>query len=120
MKPTTYWLSNIALDFTVAALILGAATGVSAAETLLCGLIWLVTLGHAVVAIGGDKTMAPTTSRPAGYWLYHVLSETALIGSLWLIGFQITAVCYLVALIGFELALKREPRSDEEQSGVAA
>ncbi len=120
MNPKTYWISNIALDAVVAALIITAASGIEPAATVLGGLVWLVTLGHAIVAIGGDKTMAPATSRPAGYWIYHALSETALIGGLWLIGFHITAVCYLVALIGFELALKREPRTDNEQSGVVA
>ncbi|BAK75422.1 hypothetical protein NH8B_0587 [Pseudogulbenkiania sp. NH8B] len=120
MTKTTYWLSNITLDLAVAAMILTAATGNTLAEAVLGGLVWLVILGHAVVAIGGDKTMATATSRPAGYWLYHIASETALISGLWLIGFQITALCYLVALAGFELALRREPRTGNEQSGVAA
>lgn len=120
MKPTTYWFANIALDTIVAAFIIAAASGSALAEAALSGLVWLVIIGHTIVAIGGDKTMAPATSRPAGYWLYHVLSETTLISGLWLAGFQITAACYLVALIGFELALKREPRSGVEESGVTA
>lgn len=118
MKPAHYWISNIALDAAVASLILATVSGLSWAENLLTGLIWLVITGHAIVAIGGDKTMA--TSRPSAYWLYHAASECALIAGLWLAGFPLTAICYLLALIGFELALKREPRSGQQQGGVAA
>lgn len=120
MTPKLYWITNIALDALVAALIIAAASGIAPAVTLLGGLVWLVIIGHAIVAIGGDKTMATATSRPAGYWIYHLASETALVLGLWAADFQITAIAYLAALIGFELALKREPRSGVEESGVVA
>lgn len=118
MPPTRYWITSIGLDAAVATLVIAAAQGNTLASGLMLALVWSVIVGRIAVAITG--TSENGKDRPAGFIVYHVLAETALIVGLWAAGYPITAAVYLVALIGFELALLREPAPTEGTEGALA
>lgn len=118
MTPTRYWITSITTDAAVALLLIAAALGSGLAGLLLMALVWIVIAGRTAVAFTG--TSANGKDRPVGYLPYHALAEAALISGLWLTGHPATAAAYLVALAGFELALLRDPATNNEQEGMPA
>lgn len=106
MTPTRYWITSLALDAAVAALVVATARGVPLAQTTMLLLVWTVTVGRALVAVTG--TPETGAGRPPGYLAYHLAVESMLCLSLLLTGHPLTACAYLLAMVGFEWALHRD------------
>lgn len=118
MTPTRYWITSIALDAAVAGLVVTAALGDTLADLLMLTLVGAVIIGRAASAFVCNSSHA--AQRPAGFLIYHVIAETALIAGLWAIDYPVIAAGYLIALLAFEFALLRDPAAEADNGRVPA
>lgn len=118
MKSIKYWAKCIVMDAFMASLfVLWKGYGIDGAGNVFLTLVWVGIVIGLIAGFSADKTSFKT-KRPAGFLVYHRLTDFACICALAFYGMFVTAALMATAHLMLEAAREREPKAVPEKEAA--
>jgi len=119
MRAARYWLTAILPDAAIIGLFYAwQVVGLEQAANVVVFWLWFVAVTRSIVGIAADKTLFAKNPRPAGFDLYHGITEFVTVSALVWFGFFWLGAIYLISALLMEGVRNREPKKVAADAGV--